>query len=95
MHVFSWQIQKANHDAAPKVGIELGLIINDMHKALGEVELHMEVWEVGRYAAPQALHAQQRHLTHCGYAMESNTDSTRGCSAIVQYKTNMLGREKL
>jgi len=61
MHVFCWQIQQPNHNAAPKLGIKLGLIINDMHKALGEVEFHMEVWEVGRNAATQAL---QCHFIH-------------------------------
>lgn len=55
MHIFCRQVQKANHDAASKVGIELGLIIDDVHKALGQVELHMKVREIGGNATPQAL----------------------------------------
>ena len=41
------------------MGIELGLIINDVHKAFCEVELHMEVRKVGGNAAPQALQQKQ------------------------------------
>ena len=56
MHVFGRQVEQADHDAASKLGIKLGLIINDMHEALDEVELHMEVGKVGGYAASQSLH---------------------------------------
>ena len=55
MHVFCWKVQKANQDAAPKLGVEFGLIINDMHEALNQVELHMKIREVGRNAASQTL----------------------------------------
>ena len=63
VHVFCRQVQKSNHDAAPKLGIELGLIIDDMHKAFCEVELHMEVRELGGNTAPQALHQKQTEVT--------------------------------
>ena len=68
MHVLFRQAQQANHDAAPKLSIKLGLVINDVHKALCEVELNMKVWEVGRNAAPQTLPAQ----TSCDKDYKSN-----------------------
>lgn len=60
VHILCREVQQSNHDAAPKLGIELGLIIDDMHKAFGEVELHMKVGEVGGNAASQPL--QYRHV---------------------------------
>ena len=55
VHVFGRQVQQPDHDAPPKLGIELGLIVDDVHKAFCEVELHMEVGEVGRNTASQTL----------------------------------------
>ena len=59
VHVFCWQIQKANHDAATKMGVKFGLVVDDMNEALGEVELDVKVGEVGRNAAPQSLSFRQ------------------------------------
>ena len=71
VHVLCRQVQQSNHDTASKLGIKLGLIVNDMHEAFGEVELHMEVGEVGRNAAPQAL--QQK--TSCEVIASSCTST--------------------
>lgn len=82
MHVFRWQIQQPNHNAAPELGVKLGLIINDMHKALGEVKLHVEVRKVCRNAASQALQAQRCHFTHfdtlCGICSSNTVISLTG-----------------
>lgn len=55
VHIFWRQTQQANQDAASKLRVKLGLVINDMDKALDQVELHMEVGEIGWNAAFQTL----------------------------------------
>ena len=55
VHVFCRKVQQSDHDTAPKLGIEFGLIIDDVHKAFCKVELHMKVGKIGGNTAPQAL----------------------------------------
>ena len=58
VHVLLRQPQQAYQNAAPKLGVKSALIIDHMDKALSQVELNMEVREVGGNAPPQALHQQ-------------------------------------
>ena len=76
MHALLRQSQQSDQDAAPKVGVKLSLIIYDVHKPLGQIDLHMEVGEVGRNAAAQTLLAgdaadvaEQRCSTASIYAL--------------------------
>ena len=61
VHVLCGEPKQPNQDAAAKLGIEFGLIINNMNEALNQVELHVEVGEICWDAAFQALQQCPNH----------------------------------
>jgi hypothetical protein len=60
VHVFLGQAQQGDEDASTKQWVKEGLIVNDVHKTLHQVQLDMEVREVGWYAASKTL-----YITSC------------------------------
>ena len=87
VHVFWWQTKQANEDAASKLRIKLGLIINDMDKALDQIELHMEVGEVCRNAAFQTLKVNASSTWH------SHACSAKRRPLTVSQGLNMIAKK--